>query len=102
MLLREIPKSKKFEIIRILINKYDKKYLLHISKFAGVSKSGYYKYFSRKATINRISKEEKDEIDYEIIYNAFKFRNRKKGARQIKMILNLHFNLNFNLKKLDD
>ncbi len=64
----------------------------------GVSKSGYYTYLSNEN--KRIEKEKKDKEDFEWILKAYKFKKRKKGSRQIKMVLDNEFNINFNLKKI--
>lgn len=60
------------------------KYLCEIS---GVSRSGYYNYFSQKSEEKRKLKDEKDEVVKELILKAFRFKGRMKGARQIKMTL---------------
>lgn len=64
----------------------------------GVSKSGYYTYLSNED--KRIEKEKKDKEDFEWILKAYKFKKRKKGSRQIKMVLDNEFNIHFNLKKI--
>ena len=64
----------------------------------GVSKSGYYTYLSNEN--KRIEKEKKDKEDFEWILKAYKFKKRKKGLRQIKMVLDNEFNIHFNLKKI--
>ena len=53
-----------------------------------------------KSQEHRKQKEIGDEIVKEIILKAFNFKNRKKGARQIKMTLAGHFNIVFNLKRI--
>ena len=67
---------------------------------AGVSRSGYYNYFSMKSQEQRKRKEEKDRQVKEIILKAFQFKRRKKGARQIKMTLAGQFNVVYNLKRI--
>ena len=64
----------------------------------GFSKSGYYTYLSNEN--KRIEKEKKDKEDFEWILKAYKFKKRKKGSRQIKMVLDNEFNIHFNLKKI--
>lgn len=64
----------------------------------GVSKSGYYTYLSNEN--KRIEKEKKDKEDFEWILKAYKFKKRKKGSRQIKMVLDNEFDIHFNLKKI--
>ena len=69
-------------------------------KISGVSRSGYYRYFSTVNVKNRESKEVKDLESKENILKAYNFKGRKKGARQIKMTLNTQFNINYNLKRI--
>lgn len=67
---------------------------------AGVSRSGYYNYFLFESQERRKLKDKKDEAVKEIILKAFHFKNRKKGARQIKMTLGGQFNIVYNLKRI--
>lgn len=73
------------------------KYMCDISC---VSRSGYYKYFSSTTIKKRKSNEVRDLESRNNILKAYNFKNRKKGARQIKMILNNHFGINYNLKRI--
>ena len=70
----------------------------YLCKCIGVSKSGYYNYFNNDKI--REIKERNDERDFKLILKAYKFKKRKKGARQIKMVLENEFNTIFNLKKI--
>src|SRR5213595_2502255 len=71
------------------------------SSFAGTTpRSGYYNYFSAKSQEQRKRKDVEDEEMKEIILKAFHFKNRKKGARQIKMTLEGQFNVVYNLKRI--
>lgn len=72
----------------------------YLCKVAGVSRSGYYNYFSLKSQQQRKKREERDEEVKEIILKAFRFKRRKKGARQIKMTLTGQFNVVYNLKRI--
>jgi len=72
----------------------------YLCGLAGVSRSGYYNYFTEKSQEQRIQKDKKDEVVKEIILKAFNFKNRKKGARQIKMTLAGQFNVVYNLKRI--
>lgn len=72
----------------------------YLCEVAGVSRSGYYKYFSEQSQHRRKQQEMKDEEVKEIILNAFHFKRRKKGARQIKMTLAGQFNVVYNLKRI--
>lgn len=65
-----------------------------------VSRSGYYKYFSNSTIEKRKSNEVRDLESKENILSAYNFKNRKKGARQIKMTLNNYFGINYNLKRI--
>lgn len=53
-----------------------------------------------KSQEQRKKKDIKDEELKEIILKAFNFKNRKKGARQIKMTLEGQFNTVFNLVRI--
>jgi transposase InsO family protein len=84
-----------------VIKKYQLKNMVkYLCKIAGVSRSGYYNYFSAKSQEQRKRKNEKDEEIKEIILKAFHFKRRKKGARQIKMTLAAQFNVIYNLKRI--
>ena len=72
----------------------------YLCTLAGVSRSGYYNYFSLESQERRKLKDKKDEAVKEIILKAFHFKNRKKGARQIKMTLAGQFNIVYNLKRI--
>ena len=72
----------------------------YLCDVAGVSRSGYYNYFSEKSQQRRDLKEAKDEEVREIILKAFNFKRRKKGARQIKMTLTGQFSVVYNLKRI--
>lgn len=74
--------------------------LSYMCKISGVSRSGYYRYFSSIIVKSRESNEVRDLEIKENILKAYYFKRRKKGARQIKMTLNNHFNINYNLKRI--
>ena len=61
--------------------------LSYLCNISGVSRSGYYKHFSNVTVQKRNSNKIKDLESIENILKAYNFKNRKKGARQIKMIL---------------
>lgn len=93
--------SEKFKIIKYIIEKYKFKNMLsYMCKISGVSRSGYYRYFSSIIVKSRESNEVRDLEIKENILKAYYFKRRKKGARQIKMTLNNHFNINYNLKRI--
>lgn len=72
----------------------------YLCDISGVSRSGYYNYFSQKSHEQRKRKDEQDEEVKAIILKAFHFKNRKKGARQIKMTLAGQFKVVYNLKRI--
>jgi transposase InsO family protein len=72
----------------------------YLCEVSGVSRSGYYNYFSALSKEKRKQNEEQDELVKEIILRAFHFKGRKKGARQIKMTLEGQFNIVYNLKRI--
>jgi putative transposase len=72
----------------------------YLCKSLGVSRSGYYNYFSSKSQNARQKRDVKDESVRDIILKAFNFKRRKKGARQIKMTLKGEFGIIYNLKRI--
>jgi len=72
----------------------------HLCEIVGVSRSGYYNHYSEEAVEQRKQKDEKDEASRDIILKAYQFKRRKKGARQIKMTLEGHFKVVYNLKRI--
>ena len=64
---------------------------------AGVSRSGYYNWIRSAAT--RRNKELRDQADFALILDAYKYRGYAKGARSIYMRL-LHVGVRMNLKKI--
>lgn len=72
----------------------------HLCRIVSVSRSGYYNYFSKKSVDLRSENNSHDLKVKDIILEAFNFRNRKKGARQIKMTLKCYFGINYNLKRI--
>lgn len=72
----------------------------YLCKITGVTRSGFYNYFSSKSQKRRMSKEERDLILKENILKAFCFKRRQKGARQIKMTLEGQFQIIYNLKRI--
>ncbi|WP_238886950.1 IS3 family transposase [Clostridium sp. YIM B02551] len=91
----------KFIVIKSVIEKYKlKNKISYFCELSGVSRSGYYNYFSPKSISKRNTQGAKDEESYKNILNAFKYKNRKKGAKQIKMTLEDYFDINYNLKRI--
>lgn len=74
--------------------------LSYLCKVAGVSRSGYYNFFSLSSQESRKQRELLDEEAKNIILEAYNFKGRNKGARQIKMTLEGHFGIVYNLKRI--
>jgi putative transposase len=72
----------------------------YLCGLVGVSRSGYYNFFTPESQEKRKQKEQCDEEVKEIILKAFHYKRRKKGARQIKMTLEGQFNVVYNLKRI--
>ena len=70
----------------------------HMCSVANISRSGYYSYVKRLSVPS--TKMLQDETDFELIMKAYKFKNRNKGARQIKMALLHQYDVVMNLKKI--
>lgn len=88
-------------MISLIIQKYRLKNMVsYLCNIVNVSRSGYYRYFSLASLKKKISKEKNDEILRDNILKAYQFKGRKKGARQIKMTLEEHFKINYNLKRI--
>ena len=70
-----------------------------LCEIANVSRSGYYNWIASEE--NRISKEEEDRKDFEIILTAYNYKGYNKGARGIYMRL-LHMDppIIMNVKKI--
>ncbi|MGD6834945.1 IS3 family transposase [Sutcliffiella halmapala] len=97
----KVPISQRYVLIRYVIEKYSLKHMVKfLCETAGVSRSGYYRYFSPKSVERRNRQEAKDVVAKELILMAFRFKNRKKGARQIKMTLAGQFQCVYNLKRI--
>lgn len=63
-----------------------------------VSRSGFYNYLNYQK--NPTIKELKDQEDFKLIKQTYDYRNRHKGARQIKITLSNTFGIKINLKKI--
>ena len=70
----------------------------HLCQVAGVSRQGYHAYFSERRRQIRQERESRDMALRDFVLKAFHFKKRKKGARQIKMVLSGHFGVTMNLK----
>ncbi|MFJ5563057.1 IS3 family transposase [Lysinibacillus xylanilyticus] len=97
----KIDTALKFGLIHQTMKKYKLKRLVsYLCDVMGVSRSGYYNYFSEKSAQKRVAQEQADEVVKEIILKAYHFRGRKKGARQIKMTLENQYVITYNLKRI--
>ena len=93
--------EKKYLLIKSVIEKNKlKNKVSYLCTLANVSRSGYYNYFSLHAQKKRNAKASNDEQVKNIILKAYHFKNRKKGAKQIKMTLATHFGVTYNLKRI--
>ncbi|WP_286138573.1 IS3 family transposase [Bacillus sp. AFS055030] len=96
-----ISPSQKYTLIRSIIEKFELKHMVtYLCKIAGVSRSGYYNYFSIKSQERRKQQDEMDEILRVNILKAYHFKRYKKGARQIKNTLAGQFKIVYNLKRI--
>ncbi len=86
-----------FELIRSTVDTLKaNKMVSHLCEIANVSTSGYYNYLNSIDT--RLSKEEHDLKLKEVIVKAIKYKNKPKGSRQVKMILESVFGIIINRK----
>jgi transposase InsO family protein len=69
-----------------------------LCQIAGVSRSGYYGYVRSLVILSE--REEQDRRDFERILEAYRYRNRHKGAKELYMMLAGHFGILMNLKKI--
>lgn len=74
--------------------------LSHLCKISGVSRSGYYNYYSDKSFSRRQQRDNLDDAMRDTILKAYNFKGRKKGARQLKMTLEGEFGIVYNLKRI--
>ncbi len=94
----QAPAEVKFALIYEAIQQDDNE--LSISSLcgiAGVSRSGYYAWI--KAAPIRQRRDDRDRADFDLILDAYRFRDYAKGARGIHMRL-LHQGIIMNIKKI--
>lgn len=78
-----------------------KSLISHLCDSLGVSRSGYYRYFSLCAEEARLKRLKEEQHRLEVIQKAICFKGRKnKGIRQVAMVLKGEFNIIFNLKSI--
>ena len=91
-------KSFQFSVIRAtLAQENNVLTVTELCSIAGVSRSGYYGWL--KAEQARRQRELRDQIDFQHILDAYRFRGCDKGARGIHMRL-LHTGIRMNVKKI--
>jgi len=71
-----------------------------LTQEANVSRSGYYRYFSKEAVRQRLIKEEQDLALRDLILEAYNFKGYDKGSREIKMFLKNQYGIIMNRKKI--
>ena len=94
----QAPSKVKFRLIKEATRQDNN--LLKISslcEIAGVSRSGYYNWCASES--KRLSRDESDRKDFDLILEAYRFRGYAKGTRGIHMRL-LHMNKIMNVKKI--
>jgi len=88
-------------MIKELYSKFETKISIeYLCEVAGVSRSGYYNYFSQDSISNRNIKQLQDETDFEIIKEIIKYKGYKKGSRTVKMMLWTKKGINWSRKKI--
>ena len=87
-------------IYKLKLKHKEKLNIKWMCEIARVSRSGYYNYVKNLTSSKYLLREEKDKGDFELIMQAYKFKNRHKGARAIKMTLERHYGIIMNLKKI--
>jgi len=92
--------SAKFEVIHEIVSQEGNlQNVKDLCRIAGVSRSGYYNWVASEG--NRISKEQADKQDFELILEAYQYRGYDKGIRGIHMrLLHLTPPVLMNLKKI--
>ena len=75
----KVSSEQRFLLIRSVIEKYKlKKMVSFLCKISGISRSGYYNYFSSESQERRKKREKEDLIIKENILKAFNFKRREK------------------------
>ena len=92
------PAEVKFALIYEAVKHDDNMLSLsYMCEIAGVSRSGYYAWVN--AAPARQKREDKDQEDFKLVLEAYRFRGYAKGARSIHMRL-LHMGIIMNVKKI--
>lgn len=92
--------SVKFEIIHEMVSQQDNlQNIKELCKIAGVSRSGYYNWIASEN--RRMAREERDQRDFELILEVYKYRGYDKGIRGIHMrLLHMQPPVLMNVKKI--
>lgn len=95
-----IPASAKYAIIRdMTLRDNNLLNIVWLCDAAGVSRSGYYHYLETEDL--RRKREDRDQLDFESILKAYRFRGYAKGARSIYMrLLHMAPPVHMNIKKI--
>nr|WP_235069863.1 IS3 family transposase [Turicibacter sp. TJ11] len=101
---RIVSKEVRFQMIHQVVSQTSTKFnslISHLCDSLGVSRSGYYRYFSSCAEKARLKRLKDEQQRLEVIQQAIHFKGRKnKGIRQVAMVLKGEFNISFNLKSI--
>lgn len=89
MIINAVPSVKYAIIHEMLSHDNNMLNIKLLCEIAGVSRSGYYYWLGTEK--DRIARQLKDDADFALILEAFKFRGYDKGSRSIQMRL-LHLN----------
>ncbi|WP_370630373.1 IS3 family transposase [Turicibacter sp. TJ11] len=102
--MRIVSKEVRFQMIHQVVSQTSTKFnslISHLCDSLGVSRSGYYRYFSSCAEKARLKRLKDEQQRLEVIQQAIHFKGRKnKGIRQVAMVLKGEFNISFNLKSI--
>jgi len=93
--------SEIYELIKVVIDENNLDNLVSfLCNETGVSRSGYYRYWSYKAIISRSNRQATEQERLNNITDVFHAHKNKIGSKQIKMILENDFDLTYNLKSI--
>ena len=94
----QAPAEVKYQLIQEATSRDDNVLCIStLCEIAGVSRSGYYHWLGNAGT--REQKEARDQADFDLVLEAYRFRGYAKGARSIHMRL-LHAGIRMNVKKI--
>lgn len=94
----QAPAEVKYQLIQEATSRDDNVLCIStLCEIAGISRSGYYHWLGNAGT--REQKEARDQADFDLVLEAYRFRGYAKGARSIHMRL-LHAGIRMNVKKI--